>query len=116
MWNWLGGTPARPDHEVVMYTRQGCHLCDDAWQLLERARGRHGFDLSKVDIDTDPELVRQFDQCVPVVVIDGKVRFRGRVNAVLLERILNAPSRADDREQDDVGGSGCRVEEDESSR
>jgi len=72
-----------------MYTRQGCHLCEQAWEQLEAARQRHGFALRQVDVDGDPQLVRAFGECVPVVTIDGKVRFRGRINRVLLERLLS---------------------------
>ena len=49
---------------------------------------KHGFTLTVVDVDADPALAKQYGECVPVVTIDGKVRFRGRVNAVLLERML----------------------------
>jgi glutaredoxin len=71
-----------------MYTRQGCHLCEEAWQQLEQAQKRYGFTLGQVDVDGDPQLMRDYGECVPVVTIDGKVRFRGRVNRVLLERLL----------------------------
>jgi glutaredoxin len=70
--------------EVVLYTRVGCHLCDDARELLVR----HGLAPRSVDIDADPELRERYDVCVPVVVIDGVERFRGRVNEVLLRRLL----------------------------
>ncbi len=70
--------------EVVFYTRQGCHLCDDALALLKR----HGLAPREVDIDADPELRAKFDVCVPVVEIDGRVRFRGRVDERLLRRLL----------------------------
>ena len=71
-------------HHATVYTRQGCHLCDDAVALLER----HGLTPNLVDVDADDELRAKFDQCVPVVEIDGKVHFRGVVNEVLLTRIL----------------------------
>jgi glutaredoxin len=91
LWDWL--RPARRSREragrhVLFYTRNGCHLCDEAWQVVTAARGRHGFALERVDVDTDPALAAEHGECVPVVVIDGKVRFRGRVNAVLLARML----------------------------
>ncbi len=73
---------------VLFYTRNGCHLCEEAWAVVEAARKRHGFTLTAVDVDADPALAQQHGECVPVVSIDGKVRFRGRVNAVLLERML----------------------------
>ena len=75
---------------LVLYTRQGCHLCEDAWELLEEARRRYGFALRQVDIDDDPELVREHGECVPVVAVNGRVRFRGVVNRVLLKRLLEA--------------------------
>ncbi len=68
----------------MLYTREGCHLCDDAEQLLRQ----HGLAPLVVDIDTDPALKSRFDTIVPVVEIDGRLRFRGRVDAVLLRRIL----------------------------
>jgi glutaredoxin len=73
--------------EIVFYTRQGCHLCDDAKALLER------FHLSfdEVDIDLDPELRVRYNECVPVVVIDGRERFRGCVSEILLKRLLDSP-------------------------
>jgi glutaredoxin len=71
---------------VVLYTRHGCHLCDDAEQLLLQ----HGLTPILVDIDTDPELKSRFDVSVPVVEIDGRVRFRGRVEPMLLRRVLRS--------------------------
>ena len=43
-----------------------------------------------VDIDDDPALRERFDTCVPVVEIDGQVRFRGRVEPKLLRRIIRS--------------------------
>lgn len=71
---------------VILYTRQGCHLCDDAYDLLIQ----HGLAPQKIDIDADPQLRERYTTCVPVVVVDGKERFRGRVNEVLLRRLLSA--------------------------
>ena len=72
------------DREVILYTRQGCHLCDEARQTLIRCQ----LVPRLIDIDEDPELVARYDECVPVVVIDGQERFRGRVNEVLLRRLI----------------------------
>jgi len=74
--------------DIMMYTRQGCHLCEQAWEQLEQARQRYGFALRQVDIDGDAQLVREYGECVPVVVVNGRVRFRGVVNRVLLRRLL----------------------------
>lgn len=69
---------------VILYTRAGCHLCDQAHDLLLK----HGLEPQTVDVDADPALREKFNQCVPVVEIDGKIRFRGQVNEVLLKRIV----------------------------
>ena len=69
---------------AVLYTRNSCPLCDEAKELLEM----YGFTLDEIDVDQHPELKQQFDTCVPVVEIDGKVRFRGKVNEVLLLRLI----------------------------
>jgi glutaredoxin len=68
-----------------VYTRAGCHLCDEASVLL----ARFGLPFKSVDIDADPQLHARYDQCVPVVVIDGKERFRGRIDELLLRRLLS---------------------------
>ena len=69
---------------VVLYTRQGCHLCDIAKETLLQ----YGQSPEEVDIDADPDLRARFDCCVPVVEIDGKIRFRGHVDKRLLRRLL----------------------------
>ena len=93
--SWLQFWKRRPappptQRHVRMYTRAGCHLCEAAWQRLQRVQQRWGFTLDAVDIDADAALVEQYGDCVPVVTVDGKERFRGVVNPVLLERILHA--------------------------
>jgi glutaredoxin len=81
----------RLDHlHFVVYTRPGCHLCEVAWDQLRRERRRYGFRLAAVNVDTDPTLAERYGTCVPVVTVNGKVRFRGVVNPVLLRRLLRA--------------------------
>ena len=90
-WNWLwrsGRSRAPTPRQVLFYTRRGCHLCEEAWEVVTAAQKKHGFKVAEIDIDTDPALAAAHGECVPVVAIDGKVRFRGRVNAVLLERMV----------------------------
>lgn len=93
IWRWLAHCFRRPIQSpkpIILYTRKGCHLCDEAWQVLEDARKKWAFEVTVVDVDGDPALVAEHGESVPVVAIDGKVRFRGRVNAVLLSRLLSA--------------------------
>jgi glutaredoxin len=71
-------------HEVILYTREGCHLCEDAKEVLTQ----HGLTPLEVDIDGDPALTARFGDSIPVVFIDGVQRFRGRVEPRLLARLL----------------------------
>lgn len=75
-----------PVPEVILYTRLGCHLCHEADLLLRS----YGLTPQAIDIDADAALQSRYTNCVPVVVIDGRERFRGRVDEVLLLRLLRA--------------------------
>ena len=86
-WPW-GRATRRP--AVVLYTREGCHLCHEVQARLEAEGAGVDFELVVLDIDADEEHRRLYDLEVPVVSIDGRVRFRGRVNLVLLRRALRA--------------------------
>jgi glutaredoxin len=77
----------------AVYTREGCGCCDKALTLLRDRQRRHGFQIHEVDIDTDPLLVARYNTEVPVVALNGNVRFKGVVNPVLLDRLLVSESR-----------------------
>lgn len=80
-----------PFQRLVFYTRQDCHLCDDAKEILLRYETSLP-ELEEIDIDNAPDLVEEFGRCVPVVEIDGKVRFRGCINEMLLRRLIEGAS------------------------
>ena len=77
-------------HRVTLYTRAGCHLCDEAKKVLERAGTRAEFDLEVLDIDADAELRRLYDVEVPVIAIDGVKAFKYRLTADELLKKLRA--------------------------
>ena len=76
--------------KILLYTRSGCHLCEDAKLVLEKYRAQFGLTIVEVDIDQDAAIEAAYDCWVPVVEIDGKVRFRGQVNEALLLRLLRS--------------------------
>lgn len=84
---WQPTRPGPRFRSLVLYTRAGCGLCDEAHELLERY-GEWLPDIMLVDIESDPRLVEKYGTCVPVVALDGKVRFRGRIAETLLRRLI----------------------------
>ncbi len=78
----------------TVYTRAQCCCCHTALDLLRGYQKRHRFTLETIDVDDDPALAEQYGLSVPVVAVDGKVRFKGVVNPTLLERLLSAEESA----------------------
>ncbi len=78
--------------EVVLYTRAGCHLCEEAKELLLELRQRAVFDLREVDIDQDPELRQRYNDEVPVIFIHGRKAFKYRIEPRQFLKRLHAPS------------------------
>jgi hypothetical protein len=73
---------------VTLYGKPGCHLCDDAREVVERVRADHPFDLREVDVSLDPQLFREYGERIPVLELDGEELFEFYVEeAVLVERV-----------------------------
>jgi glutaredoxin len=66
--------------QVVVYSRKGCHLCEVVKESLTKLSRRGGFTWQEVDVDSDNELRRQFNDEVPVVFIDGRKAFKYRMD------------------------------------
>ena len=60
---------------VTLYSRPGCHLCEEARAVLERARGRAPFEIDEINIEADDALHARYLERIPVVV----ARRRGAV-------------------------------------
>jgi glutaredoxin len=80
--------------EVRMMTAAGCHLCDEAHEVLEAARTELGFDLVRVDITGDPDLEAEFREQIPVVFVAGRKAFKYRVDPAELRRRVVAATSA----------------------
>ena len=69
---------------VTLYTRPGCHLCDDARAALLRVRTAAPFDLVEIDIEGDDALHRAYLERIPVVAVDGEELFEYFVDEAAL--------------------------------
>jgi glutaredoxin len=77
-----------PAPTVTLYTRAGCHLCEQAERVLRAERAATAFHLELVDVDSDPDLRRRYGVRVPVVAVDGVELFEYEVPADLLRARL----------------------------
>jgi glutaredoxin len=78
---------ARPERVVVL-TRQGCHLCDDAIAQVAAVCAEIGEAYVVLDVDSDPELQRRYTEQVPVTFVDGAQHDFWRVDPVRLKAAL----------------------------
>ena len=74
--------------ELVLYTREGCSLCEKAKAVILGVRGKVEFAFREVDIGWSGDLYEDYKHDIPVIEIDGKRAFKYRVDpAALLERL-----------------------------
>src|SRR4029077_3532349 len=74
--------------EVVLYGRPGCHLCDEAREVLERIRAELPFVLVERDIERDDVLFKAYLERIPVIALDGEELFDFFVDEAELRRRL----------------------------
>lgn len=73
---------------VTLYSRPGCHLCDDARVVVAAVCEELGESFEEVSIDDDPELTRRFGEEIPVTFVDGRQHDFWRVDAGRLRTAL----------------------------
>ncbi len=73
---------------VTLYSRPGCHLCDDARAVIERVCDDLGESYDEVDIDADEALGRRYGEEIPVTLVDGKQHDFWRVDETRLRTAL----------------------------
>ena len=72
---------------VVLVTRAGCHLCDEALSLLREL----GIEPELADVDADDRLFSLYDWRVPVILVDGAVTAEGKITRQQLDGFENRP-------------------------
>jgi glutaredoxin len=76
---------------LTLFTRPGCHLCDDAKEVLARVEARTGEAWTEVDITGDEKLEDEYGFRIPVLLLDGKEHGYWRVEENRLLRDLGVP-------------------------
>jgi glutaredoxin len=75
---------------VTFYTRENCHLCDEALEVVHRVLTQTPFELEVLDLDQDasPEKKKAYDWDIPVIEIDGRKAMKHRFDEARLLRLL----------------------------
>ena len=74
--------------EITLYTREGCHLCDEARVAITPLLGKLGATLREVDIDDDPILHDRYTNAVPVIFLGAQMVGQHRVDVPRLRELL----------------------------
>jgi hypothetical protein len=75
---------------VSFYTRPGCHLCEVALEVIESVGQEQDFSLDVIDIEGDTELTQRYGDKIPVVLVDGRLHAKYRVDRDAFIRRLGA--------------------------
>lgn len=73
---------------VTIYTRPGCHLCDEAKAAIQSSGCDGEFALEEINIDDDPSLQARYGYDIPVIFINGVKTFKHRVDPAEFKRKL----------------------------
>ena len=73
---------------VIVYSRPGCHLCDEAKEAIASAGCNDDFVLEEINIETSRELLLKYQFDIPVVLINGVEAFRHRVDVVQFKSLI----------------------------
>jgi glutaredoxin len=78
---------------VTLYTREGCHLCEEAKAAILLSIASAGAELREIDIDDDAELRAMYNDSIPVIFVGADFFGRYRVDAKKFEKALEAAGR-----------------------
>ena len=87
----MNGPRPAPEPPVLLFGRPGCHLCDDAREVVAQVCADAGVAWSEVDLDdpaTPPEVRERYSEYVPVVTVGGVQQAFWRVDARRLARAV----------------------------
>ena len=81
--------PISEKPSVIIYTRPGCHLCDEAKKNMLAAGMQNEYTLAEVNIEEDRELLHLYRNDIPVITINGREAFRHRVATTDFKQALS---------------------------
>src|SRR5258706_14670179 len=65
--------------QVTFYTKAGCHLCEEARDMLDDIAAQTTFELTEIDIRSDNEIFERYRYRIPVIIIEDDTILEGRI-------------------------------------
>jgi glutaredoxin len=65
--------------QATFYTKAGCHLCEEARDMLDDIAAETAYELTEIDIRSDPDIFEQYRYRIPVIIINGETLLEGRI-------------------------------------
>ena len=81
--------PTQP--QVTFYTKAGCHLCEEARDMLDDIAAQTNYELTEIDIRSNPEIFEQYRYRIPVIIIDNDTLLEGRIEYRDLSQAFHLP-------------------------
>ena len=76
-------------HKIVLYNKPGCHLCDEAKEMIDGLRGSYSIEVEEVNIVNDPELMHAYQYVIPVLWVDRRVTLKAPITPDALRHALD---------------------------
>lgn len=80
--------PAASKIIVEIYSKPGCHLCEEAKELLVQTKKEFDMEIKEINIEGDPDLFREYRYDIPVIRINGRKAFKHKIDAAQLKTRL----------------------------
>jgi len=77
-------------HRIVVYSKPGCHLCEDALRMLQELRGGFNLAVEEIDITTDRELFKKYFEKIPVLLIADRITLSAPITKQDVLQALNS--------------------------
>jgi len=77
--------------QVTFYTKTGCHLCEEARDMLDDIAAQTSYELTEIDIRTNPDIFEQYRYRIPVIIINNDIIVEGRIEYRDLAKAFHLP-------------------------
>ena len=75
----MSGSKSPSPLQVTFYTKAGCHLCEDARDMLDEIATQTSYELTEIDIRNDAEIFERYRYRIPVITINETLVVEGRI-------------------------------------